>query len=713
MPSLTIPKKTLQLAWVPWVLMSALLLLAVSLQRGIVLDFLGTDGDLQNWNPVHRLIQGQRIGADFDPYLGWLLSYVMFLVTLVFGPNFAGSKIAAYLLSSGSFVFIAALGLYWGGMRLRTSLFYPTLLVFLYSLPDVQIIIYRLLEMSPAPSGAKPLRLLLSHLTYIDPGTSLRTVRPVCLFVSFALLIGLESHLHRSNGKSRPLMVALAGGVLAGFCALWSTDYGLPASLATLALTVLLAQYRSPIFPDFKSVFLTGILGASTAFTTFYLASFSLSGRWDAPLIYFGYLKDISETSYWYFDVSAKKAYSWNTLHWARITLECGACALSLYLFLKKKKITFLATSLALACLVTSGTLASIVNVNQVDNFRDSILFGFFWVAGLGIHHFTTALQKRLPVHPAPEWPHRIMAIVMAVIVSLSWTEWWHLHKGVDARLLLANSSPAPTHPAKMTEFWHSRYRAPLISVPELGGYLSTAFTSDVKIARSLRDTENVKSLWCSYGGFYDTLIGTRNSLRTDYLIHALGPKNEERVISHLIQHPPDRIITINPAYIAFESWLRAQNWHVYETLLLEGYEKVKETGMVFVWKKNNVSQAEIIPGGEAAVRQISPTESLVNMPQADRERLMLRRTPLSKPFYILFDIEYSALPKHHLLLKTHAQVEPTESNMGFGLETGSHVKRRIPFLYHELTNPEIRLKVRPSDSKLTIHSATWSLLTY
>ncbi|MDD4851116.1 MAG: hypothetical protein PHO10_10535, partial [Gemmiger sp.] len=224
----------------PWLVFFALLagLAAVrGLTHAFTADYEIMNGDFQNYNPVRRLLAGQRPYADFTVYLGAGELYSVAAVLLAVGNSFGRSLFATNALTWFFFellVFAAALAALGKAKRAAgcTLALCGGYFALVQGLPGI----------GKLPGAA----LAQSLLGYAAAnGNSARMIRAAALPLAVILLWAACRRAYRQKGPGYfPVKAALLAPLLVGALVPWSNDMGAALYLAlSLAYGLLLLRH--------------------------------------------------------------------------------------------------------------------------------------------------------------------------------------------------------------------------------------------------------------------------------------------------------------------------------------------------------------------------------------------------------------------------------------------------------------------------------------
>lgn len=244
---------------------------------------------------------------------------------------------------------------------------------------------------------------------------------------------------------------------------------------------------------------------------------------------------------------------------------------------------------------------------------------------------------------------------------------------------------------------------------PELGGRIDVVFSKMLALGREMRHESDSATLppnariLSTYTSALDIAVGATPPVRSDYMIHAIGPGRRAEYLADFRRAAPPVATTIRPEFSTFEYWLRHVNWDVYRELF-EHYDPSDRTFYNIIWRRR--SEPRMAPAFIAgcAVRSVTPAVSEVDVV------LTGAGSADDGPCLVQVEIEYDtawragrpALALRQYLFGTDA------TQPGFGAHWGMPLGRRsfrFPVEVVPGTKSTVTLRLKPEDdSQLTVH---------
>lgn len=560
------------------VLLLLLLIVLRSLPYAVLLDYTATNGDWQNFNPVRRLDLGQRMGQDFDVFLGWGVTWLIAWLASFGGADFASVRLAAYLTSGISFVTVLAGLMYLMRVPLRVAISLGALAYALASISNISALV-------PDGPFKSP---LLGIIGNIGPKNSLQILRPAVPVIAALVYLTLHRWKLRDRSPLRRLTYCGALSMLAGCCAITVGDYGLPTAALLCALTAIPESFwaRSWRWSDLIRSGVDTIVVAFITILWIVLLTGIAAGTYRGIALWWEYSRAISENSFWYFEGPASKLLAWNSFIsnpavTVGIILGFSTAVFWTFRAISKRNIDeFLAAAVvglfATVALLLGylGSLSQRYVIPSMLAILASCLALSFPFILAKINQFSAA-----NFNIAIRWFTPLILTVAASHAGWNFKDF----KASIQRLntdTLSSSSFENLEPIKSISTLNTLAYVP---VPEMGGYLSATFARDVISARA--ESASSGPILSTYSGLFELLRGDLNPTRYDYIIHALGVKRMEEYLHTVQQLKPARVNTINPEYFIFEKWVRTQHWSLYR-YLIENYEPWDRTPTWILWRK-------------------------------------------------------------------------------------------------------------------------------
>lgn len=232
------------------------------------------DGAFQTYNAVHSFLVGERVGVDFQSYLGVLLPLSLVPMFWALGGTLFASTVASYVaIYFGMLAAAFALTRY-SAIRGKAAGFWSG------------AIFFALIAIVPPV-----------HANLLLPGASLRPLRWALPFVlAFAAYPLFRRIQLRTVRGERAVPEALLVGVVGGLALLWSNDLGPPSLIALLGSLVLLAAAAGGVRVAAVCLVVASLSALATAAV---LVSILSGGH---PIAWYNYnFVDIANDQFWLF----------------------------------------------------------------------------------------------------------------------------------------------------------------------------------------------------------------------------------------------------------------------------------------------------------------------------------------------------------------------------------------------------------------------------
>ena len=506
------------------VVISAALLIAKT--RTLYIYAYQMDGVFQASSMEYRLASGNFPGRDFFPYLGLGPVYILFPGFLVLGRTVAAANASAHFCTFFADAFeISLIGcLILPIRRLRHATLFLVL----------------------ALTGCS---LLPPQLYFPAPGNSLRSVRGLIPFIGTGLVL---LAFRRLRGHHQRVWVA---GAIAGSCAAWSNDFGLPSCLALLLFS---GWWLWRAGERRATSFFPLPLAAVAAF--FLVLTLATAGH-PLPLLHYNF-KDVAGDQYWYFgnDPAAYRITDLRTalplLPWTLLFVLFAA------VLLWKRTVRAMAL-LSLVLATYLGALLPMLGGHRepLPGYLGTLLFTLKVILFFVV---VQPLAKRLLVPNAPSRGIRIAAALVAAL------------------LVLACLPLTIIRYRKAVRQENLRY----VRVPELGGYVDK---DQEPLIRFARDAD--KPFFEEYWSLPSAVRRELPPLPTDSAIAALGSQRARA--KDVLDHWNGYITTMraggffSPAGpLAYVSWATNENWWFYGRAIHD-FTPVLTMPNLIVWKRN------------------------------------------------------------------------------------------------------------------------------
>lgn len=546
--------------WWLWVLvgLSALFLMVyclytfvTALSQGTNFSGYAADGPFQLYNPLRRLADGQVIGRDFQFFHGIGVPLLHYPLFKLLGSNIFASEMSRWLVSpllflACSFIFFRVLLRSWRKTIIATAL-----------LTIISI--------------------FCSNI--VPPSNSLIIVRTTFpILTAAALLSQCDAFITVSHLKFywKHLLAALCLA-LAFLC---GTEQGVAAIIAYFFIRVFDLRHE----PNKKRAIATISIEMGLAGVTIVvLVAIITQGHVIAPLRYA--LIDIPKDQSWYFGAAPNGFMTWGNL-WPN----------------------FSATAMfdKYAAIVLSGALFYVASRLRVTSSAERRAYMFLWlygfiVCGAMLGYFSPILQF-VPILRVSTTI--IVAILMTLLFSPELRKYAQkaaAHRPMRRTIIRIGVAFGLTSLCLLLVVYIQKYYFDTKRDYDVRGVIRAAPTArhspDYALAapgwKASLDAfapyiKPGADVWSTYSSLYESNAHIFNPSRGgfDYIIHAQGSENRQAYLQQFKQEHPQYVITLKPAYFAYEEWLWSKAPQFYEELLSH-YTLIKENAYHYLWRYN------------------------------------------------------------------------------------------------------------------------------
>ncbi|NEO57011.1 MAG: hypothetical protein F6K54_30420 [Okeania sp. SIO3B5] len=650
----------------------------------LILDYIPFNGAFQTYNPIRRILLGEKLGRDFNPYLGLGPTYLSTFLTFLFGSNFSASQMSIYVLTLSVHFWDLGILFFCYGFTILRSLLASSLMV---------IILSFFLEKFP----------LVNEI--VGPGTSNLSVRSFLPFLTSFLLLILGNFLP----KSRFTYVGI--GYLIGLQPLWSNDYGIPSAfnLSLLTILYLFTQDKTKIFSKIISIILSTILA-------FYLGGMLLTQGHLFQWLESNF-KGVAGDQLWYYlwFKNYNKIFAIQDFFQHPLLIGfSGIYISSIFIIIIKGyfqtyRLKYLILIYISLTVYMAGLLSSIGGTLSVRYFLLSVIVSFFTIP-LAIYLCARRFRFRVRFSPIVNLnPQKMMPFLLLIYLILP---------------LIHFLGYYTFHTLPSAEKGY-------IKVDELGGWLSPKWQASVKIAHDLKEqlqnTPAQQKMLSTYTTGIDTIIGAINPTQIDYIIHALGEKARKQYLTKWQEFQPEYITTLREDAYSWETWSRRANWWFYREFM-PNYKLVEATFYNLIWQRLDKKTYTQYPTVNC---QIYPQQN-------DRVELVINTSPNNniqpRIYYVDLTLNYDLTVQPTLIpligkrglvniieRKTASKKEiGQKGNYSYGLPKGnysyglpsSHSNWHIPLEHRIGTESILEMKAYPEKrAKLTVKSCKAQIL--
>lgn len=540
------------------------------------------DGAFQTASGLYRLRDGQWPGRDFLPYLGIGPLVTLLPFFLAGGGDLAASVTSSHALTLCLAVFNVAV--------LWHLVFAPRRVV--ASAAAAVVLIVGAQALLPGAGVSWP-----EWFDYaLRPGNSLRPVRSALPYLLVAGFLAVS----RLQGPRWERWRAALWGAMAGACVLWSNDYAYTTALLFCAVAAVAAWRGEGLRRSRALAF------ALVACVTAAVALLAATAGHPLELLRYNFI-DVAGNQWWVFSPYHQEARAFGWADLPRLLLYDTHLPLAVLAVVLVWAVVRRSARAGLLAFIGTALFAGGAAATLGGFF--AFYFGAFrfWGGMLGLILVARVLWScvmRLLVQVGPAETKQPLGAVAAGAaalaiaagsLSLVWTGW---------RQLQAKVSAAASDAGRFF-------------VPELGGYLSTAWREAVAQARLRPDDVLIEEYW----GLWSALRGGRSGWRVDAVIHALGSTQAQAEAA--LRRADVLTSTRRTASPGWQPWNLTQNLWFYRELL-DHWTPDSLTPTTVVWRRRSGG----VPPAEPVACTVQGGEwprVVLNAPAAGLHELALR----------------------------------------------------------------------------------------
>ena len=513
-----------------------------ALKAGHYTNFDPINGTFQNFNPVRRLLSGQIPYDSFQDYLGLGHLYIGTLATLLFGGDYQASLIGFSFLTFFSLALIS--------LMVGYAIFKNRKNVLAITNIFLIMLLVQPLFFTNALLGTNEISAAVHYA--LGTGISARFVRGMILPIScwifyVACLAYTKIKTKKENIARHRYAIQVCGtGFIAGFCFIWSNDYGISCWLCICIMMFFLMLSRTrKIGKSFLTALLTMLVSFVSIFLLVEIFTFGTGGY---QLWYFNFKK-----SYYLYDVD----FSFIMLIQAFLCLiylanlfRCRGTKNSL---IRYGILAFLNMTSFCAvneyCMISGGTSREVA----LTVLFFTIIYEIFYVIKLYI--------------PSYNRVQKIMLVISAV-VSLSWTISTFKEEAIFYKFSI-----------KKGEY-----------MAALGGNMTTRYKALKETDKFLKD----ENYFATYATAQEVVSGIFQPSGTDYIIHVLGDQQRQDYLNEFTEGDFKYAATIKKSYEPWEYWIERANWFFYRELY-RGWHPVYANSYEVYWERNTSKDTNVI----------------------------------------------------------------------------------------------------------------------
>jgi hypothetical protein len=529
------------------------------------------DGAFQTASFLYRIYSGDIPGRDFLPYLGLGIGWFIYAPFALLGARLSDSEFIVVLLTQLSLA-IGALLI----ADLTNDKAFPAkplrlIIIVAFALIVSQSYLYGRFLADDAFNSFLEERIL--------PGASLRNLRSFIVYVEVFTLYFLIPGTR--NSALRLLWVAL----ISGLASIWTLDYSLPAlltgwlfyflyhlpsSASRIAITAPDTYNRTGTKYSSRSylfLFLNLLsLICLSIFASFIFISIMTQGHF---LEYFAYIRGVSRDQQWYFNLPvygseyvARMQSVWQlfgfTLSWPLI-LSLLILVYSLFKALFSRSISYISLFSLGAGLLASGILTSYSSATPA-------YYGAFvsWGCLVALGLLIDFLFRYLHVHDLVGFSGAtffLSLLLLLIPVSMALNTFFLEKKRINVEILSGKSK------------W----------LPLLNSYGPPWMLNDIENVNKIIPRE--ATVISDYWNWLNLSLSTKNILRVDSLIHAIGSEREKS-IKLIHQTPADYVFTTSLGFSKdWSRWNMSYNWWFFKDLRRD-YRLFYRGTSINVWKR-------------------------------------------------------------------------------------------------------------------------------
>lgn len=518
-----------------WLFFTISIAIAYAMQQSIYTPLSQLDGAYQTASGLYRINNGFIPGRDFFPYLGLLITWVLYPFFILAGSNMGASLFSTYLLVFIGTIFSVFTFIFFSK---RDNAIVATVLSLLLSFIIVNF--YDSLNIS-----------LLERVT---PGNSLRPLRALVSPLAFFLLYLCVVKI---NNTKYQLIVASA---ITGISMTWSNDFGYPTALMC-GVTYLLTSWMNGKL-RISSFLAFGILSLICYALT---STIMTMGNFIAMI---KYNMDIASDQKWYFNTgtAVKNVFSLPQLFSHFLIPAVGYKMLVIPLVLgvhyktKSLKSIF---QLSVGISLFLGAVLPVVGGHVDYNYASAYNLWCYCVIAsylLNIVHFTLKSSSIKLNYKKVNFASFSILLLLGTLSLINASADFIKYKHI------ANSNPQ------------------LFYAKKLGGYISSIWKDYISLDLGIANIQE------DYWGIYSANHELFSTAPTDSIIHALGSK---RPLYNRSLKNADIVFTVAPeASGMWIYWLISANWDFY-SYVLKNYRLEKKYPATDMWVKDKPTQWE------------------------------------------------------------------------------------------------------------------------
>ena len=513
--------------YVVWVIFAICISLIYALEQSIYIPLFQLDGAFQTASGLYRLSEGYIPGKDFFPYLGLLITWVLYPIFLIAGSNIGASMFAAHFMDFFGLSF--SLCYFSRGSNVITSIIFSLLCSFFIvcTFDTLNIVLFE----------------------RVTPGNSLRPLRsivsPVALIFIFVIINKIP--------ETRRQIVAVS--FVCGMSLLWSNDFGYPTALMSGLLYIFCLKRQSAL--NIKNFLYFGLM----CVMWFLFLSMVMTFGNIIPMI--KYNIDIASDQGWYFGpwFTENHIYSLTDIVIKFIIPALGWKILllpfCLFLYVKTKNIKHL-FQFSIGMSLFLGAAISVSGGHIDYEYANAYIFWCYCLCVIYIlnicMHFLNSRKRFKSFEPYYKYTPLYMMFIGSFVLSF-----------------ITGVATQKIHDAK-TKYGYYFSR-------ELGGYLPVEWNGYLN-----QDTKS-KKVSEDYWGLYSAYNKVFSSAPTDSIIHALGSK---RPLFNESLKKSDVIMTVAPDTAGiWLNWLLSSNWDFYG-YIIKNYRLEAKYITTDKWVKND-----------------------------------------------------------------------------------------------------------------------------
>ncbi|HEX8412817.1 MAG TPA: hypothetical protein VF637_02885 [Sphingomicrobium sp.] len=537
------------------------------------------DGAFQTYNAVHSFGKLERVGVDFQSYLGVLMPISLLPLYFILGQSLFAST-AASVAAVYIFIFLSVLALCHYSRIPKPYTFI------------VSIVVFAILGIVPR-----------IHQEILLPGLSLRPLRwslPYILsFMIYPLFYRITS---KSADTTVLLTTAFLTGVVGGLALLWSNDLGMPTLIALLGCFSLLTLVKNGYLVAVQALIISGMVSMLTAFLLIIVLSGNNFGSWFS----YNYI-DIVSDQYWLFAPWDEPKRIFSPLEiWKIFVNGHGAAAVILVpliivclklvrdIIVHRGGCATEVTQLFMYSAAIGGALLPQVGGHIALRYLPgaALALPFALTALLpGRDHRLANLLRHRFASVSNRWIGFAPALAVSAVLLMHVVMIWRVHDTVGSHAVTVY------HPVASASELNS---GPAVFIPQLDVWTRDKQAGAVQIFAASRPMFAFwpprRRVFSDYYSAINIVTGADQSSSLPTIIHALGERQRAKFRADLLTNRPPIATTLRTRQSQpWEAWNFRTSWPFYRTLI-DTYEPFAASSHHIFWRRRIHELAAPVP---------------------------------------------------------------------------------------------------------------------